>query len=1111
MGGFTKPRDLRATNWWPGGAYLVKNKLYERPAAEAYVPYTVYLLETRYKVRYGQGRPAVPEHVVGMCPADVFPALLKKMNSTPHLFRQAMDNAIWPFDWQFERKKTNKWWANIDELVRFGVIDQLTAEEMERRRAEKLALKEEDEDEEDEDGEEDEEQVLSVHGQELDKVKRVKEVDDDLEIPLSMPMEEEELELPASEEEGPELPLSVRTEEEGEELEAEEDEETARFRERHAMRALKRGDFLPHMQTMPEGPDVREEGEGQAALATDPGEMVDSDASPTGCDGPEAVVEAPAAIPPTSELDTASESEKPLESQSAEEAGTPEAGAETAEPLPEFAPPETAIPEDVEEALERLAEAQEAEMGVEDVEVIPEDVEGIEVVEGDPSISEATEGLHPESEQSSDSPSTISPHPEPANPEIPSPPEHTSTTSSVTPSAPSSFPQIIKRTFSTSLSRFFAPTSLALFPRARTPPRRSPSNLPFSNPNPLGRMPLEQAQGEEVFRRPAPPHLDRVAPTDIYDTILDNSQPPAWAKAVELKRRHEGVEDINREAMALLADIPKDRSGIIDVKKMTDKQIETYVRLSAAGAEGLPTIYVPPIKRIMRRLVLSEEKKAMKESLGAPEQEPSPDAVSLQERRKQYKPLLAEKPFFRPLLSMTLPTRPIAASILRLSKSLTRGLPYYAAVSSDDRKHASSFGSRMREMRLTRMRGLCIDAALRLQGHRGGFVGLRLTPGDLGRGINGEGLEWEYQGKIPVYFGSFQPRLDEQMRIWKEEEGSEICTLGLMDEFGLPLNESQKRRNALSKTKMSDAELEAYQKESEEEQPLTEEDEMAMHTTGEDPAAETEGADELPATEEVDEDAERLMASHEKPWLKKPPMAARRITAENARQRALKHPKIKAKDTSEIDGAVRTKLNAEEPELQDEDPRKKPVTGRFQKKSYWQQRGPGEKSRFVKPFVKKPSAKEPTVAKSVVQKESAKTASSTETAGQKAGKQNPSTNEPAVAKSVVQKESAKKASSTAASGQGAGENKPVAKKPFVKKPWVKKTLSEPSGGESGEKKPFVKKPFVKKPFVKKPVEKKQGSAEGKPPQQAKQKQSSGETGPVEAAPIAAKAQKRATG
>ena len=117
MGGFTRPQDLRVTNWFPGGPYTLKKKVYESPPQAAYEPHTVFLLEARYPTRHGPGRCNSIEHVVGVCREGDFPALLEQYNSAraPKDEMETMDNAIWPWT-----KKSSKpravWWEKGERL-----------------------------------------------------------------------------------------------------------------------------------------------------------------------------------------------------------------------------------------------------------------------------------------------------------------------------------------------------------------------------------------------------------------------------------------------------------------------------------------------------------------------------------------------------------------------------------------------------------------------------------------------------------------------------------------------------------------------------------------------------------------------------------------------------------------------------------------------------------------------------------------------------------------------------------------------------------------------------------------------------------------------------------
>lgn len=119
MGGFTRPRDLRASNWFPGGPYIQKNKVYESPHEAAYEPHTVFLLESRYRVRHGIGRVDSKDHIVEICRAVDFVKLVRKYNSVraPGEGRESMDNACWP--WLPKSGKAlrpTRWWGPDEQL-----------------------------------------------------------------------------------------------------------------------------------------------------------------------------------------------------------------------------------------------------------------------------------------------------------------------------------------------------------------------------------------------------------------------------------------------------------------------------------------------------------------------------------------------------------------------------------------------------------------------------------------------------------------------------------------------------------------------------------------------------------------------------------------------------------------------------------------------------------------------------------------------------------------------------------------------------------------------------------------------------------------------------------
>ncbi|KAJ7641348.1 hypothetical protein FB45DRAFT_899992 [Roridomyces roridus] len=118
MPGFTRPSDLRSSNWFPGGSYVSRSKVYESPVEDAYLPYTVFILESRYNIRFGIGRVDAPHYVYGVCLEEDLPAVLARYNSSNPPDRsllEFMDNARWP-DGPQQRKETVKWWDSREEL-----------------------------------------------------------------------------------------------------------------------------------------------------------------------------------------------------------------------------------------------------------------------------------------------------------------------------------------------------------------------------------------------------------------------------------------------------------------------------------------------------------------------------------------------------------------------------------------------------------------------------------------------------------------------------------------------------------------------------------------------------------------------------------------------------------------------------------------------------------------------------------------------------------------------------------------------------------------------------------------------------------------------------------
>ena len=106
MGGFTKPKMINVSNWWPGGPYVQRNRTYEPPAADAYLPHTVILLQSRYKVRFGLGRVDTHEFDTFVCREDTLLQAIARHNMLPS---NTMDNALWPWV-RHKSEPPIKWW-----------------------------------------------------------------------------------------------------------------------------------------------------------------------------------------------------------------------------------------------------------------------------------------------------------------------------------------------------------------------------------------------------------------------------------------------------------------------------------------------------------------------------------------------------------------------------------------------------------------------------------------------------------------------------------------------------------------------------------------------------------------------------------------------------------------------------------------------------------------------------------------------------------------------------------------------------------------------------------------------------------------------------------------
>ncbi|GAA5862362.1 hypothetical protein JCM1840_004157 [Sporobolomyces johnsonii] len=185
------------------------------------------------------------------------------------------------------------------------------------------------------------------------------------------------------------------------------------------------------------------------------------------------------------------------------------------------------------------------------------------------------------------------------------------------------------------------------------------------------------------------------------------------------------------------------------VQKVKTKRAKEKAAATAEGAEPAP----PTPEEAEADAELAKMEIELRKSLLPPR----PDFV-------RPEPPYLTPPLVVPLLTVTMPTRPLAATLARLCNGHPRGLPFIASVPNDDRKDGPSLFRRLLRMRANRIRELSKEMILKLEGYGGGLMGLRLSPEDKGRGIEGEGLGEEI--KAPERGWVEVSWLDESSAIW---------------------------------------------------------------------------------------------------------------------------------------------------------------------------------------------------------------------------------------------------------------------------------------------------------------------------------------------------------
>lgn len=577
MGGFTRPQDLRISNWWPGGAYLAKGKVYEAPPPAAYEPHTVFLLEARYPTRHGVGRQDSIEYVVGVCREGDLPAVLDKYNSwnCPKEQKEIMDNAVWPWV-EPKRKKTVVWWDKGESKT-----DTL------RRRREEIY------------GDSSPTQDVSA-------------------APVDL----------AS---APSPPAGVP----------------------HQARA--------YHSSVPRSSDMDKS-------HTTPSERA--------------------------EIPTSSWSRPHKPSQDADDNVVPAYYIERRR------------------QLDDIAERKEAEGGL---------------------MAQLSAGILSEG---------IAAETRPREEKIP--------------------PEVIEEDGTVRLPSGFEPPTPAteFHPVAAFPPLDT--DEPLVKPgNATWEEVLAPAEGDEVTA------LGSSSAQGASGTRGFHTSAVARAREVPLPNIETSNPSVEASAVAAPAvDAPAKRAQAPFKLQPGKKGAEAEDEYLYEGEDPVEEVNTPilPVADSVRDF-----------------------NTKLQEYRERYMAQLKEKPYWRPLLTATLSTRSLALTYARLSRALPRGLAFYASIEEADRKYAPTFNSRIRQLRVRRMRQLIIDIGRRLRGDCGGFPGIRFSPTDRGRTLGGEGLAAPIPPEkrvIHVGIGTWHLQ-GEQLRELMQEEIDELDLGDGFNVFGL--------------------------------------------------------------------------------------------------------------------------------------------------------------------------------------------------------------------------------------------------------------------------------------------------------------------------------------
>lgn len=665
MGGFTRPRDLRSSNWFPGGRYADMGKVYEAPPDAAYEPHTVFLLESRHPVRHGVGRVDTYDHVVGVCREGDFEAVLQRYNSerAPGEERESMDNARWPWVPQYQLKRT-KWWADGENPKQ--IMADLLGE-------------------------------AGVDGAYLDE--SLAEFAEDVDAHLNV--------------EDPHQPMSKK---QRAELLAQATSEAAMFakpgapvgaRAFHTSAVARGAHSYNEDHVVPNFYVKHKRSKNPEASAATPPSSATSQDPQT-----EVIVESHGSL--MDQLsdsilsgDLAASTMRRLKSKTPHEHFNEDGILVHPSGFVIPTPGEAEVPRsekrirDINLQTAAVAERVKEEGSYSDINAhtrLQENKVPYEVIEEDGTVS------HP--------------------------------SGFVPPTAAHEF----KYSDSSSVDNHVQDAVQRQRRRATT-------------------IHLSEAEAEKRQKK-----SDAMFSMDEDDAELIAELKAGLKEAAGKSNGGNQKRGIHTSAVARAQEVPHFQSFSTGVE---DRSPPPHL----AGAAHKPI----PVEKVF------QAGKAPKSGVPvtAPVRKVSAETQALRDR---YLPTLAENPFWRPLLSVTMSTRPLATTLARLSRARPRGMPFYAAVNNDDRKTHESFPARIRNMRLDRMESLTVDMAELLAGARGGFIGIRFTPQDKGRGIGGEGLEKPLPKEsrtIKIGVGNWYKHADDVKEAFKLDAAERVGQVGV--------------------------------------------------------------------------------------------------------------------------------------------------------------------------------------------------------------------------------------------------------------------------------------------------------------------------------------------